>query len=343
MSLTLDRSRRAAVLVAVTTAAVVGATACSSSGGAAGAAGSKTVRLVAYSVPKPAYDALAKAFARTSAGKGVKLDPSYGPSGTQSKGVLSGQLTADLVNFSTGSDMTKLVPGKVAAGWDAGPTHGIVADSVVVIVVRKGNPKHITGWDDLVKPGTKIVTPVPESSGSAKWNILAAYQHVIDNGGSPAQAQAYLKQFYKHIVSRAASGSAATQQFLNGTGDVLISYEAEAIAARQKGKSLDYIVPAQTFLIQTPAAVTKTANKTAKDLLAFAESTAGQQIFASKGFRPAAAGVDPGTVQGANDPSNPYPQPAKLDTIAELGGWKAVNDEFFGDHGIVTKIESAGG
>jgi sulfate transport system substrate-binding protein len=340
MTRTLDRSRSAAVLVAATTAAVLGVSACSSSG--AGGSTGKTVRLVAYSVPKPAYDALGAAFAKTAAGKGVTINPSYGPSGTQSKGVLSGQLGADYVNFSTGSDLTKLVPSKVAADWNTGPTKGIVADSVVVIVVRKGNPKHITGWDDLIKPGISIVTPVPESSGSAKWNILAAYQHVIDNGGTPAQAKAYLTQFFKHVVSRAASGSAATQQFLNGTGDALISYEAEAIAARQKGESLDYVVPAQTILIQTPAAVTKTANQAAKDLLAFAESAQGQQIFASKGFRPALPGVNPGTVPGANNPSDPYPVPAKLDTIAQLGGWKTVNATFFGDGGIVTKIESSG-
>jgi sulfate transport system substrate-binding protein len=332
--------RSAATLFAATTAAVLGVSACSSSGsGDASASSGKTVNLVAYSVPKPAYDALASAFAKTAKGKGVTVNASYGPSGTQSKNVLGGQARADFVNFSTGSDLTKLVPTKVAEGWDSGPTKGIVADSVVVIVVRKGNPKHITGWDDLVKPGIKIVTPTPETSGSAKWNILAAYEHVIDNGGSEAQAADYLKNLYGNIVSRAESGSAATQQFLNGTGDVLISYEAEAIAARQKGEDLDYIVPDQTMLIETPAAVTTTANQSAKDFLAYAESAAGQKVFASKGFRPALSGVQAGTVQGANDPAKPFPQPKKLDTISALGGWSAVNDKFFDeDNGLVTKI-----
>ncbi|MGN6607426.1 MAG: extracellular solute-binding protein [Jatrophihabitans sp.] len=356
----MTRIRPAATIVAATAVLALGVSACSSSGGsttsngggsgstAAGATGSSgtggsggTINLVAYSVPKPAYDALATAFAATSAGKGVTVNASYGPSGTQSKNVLSGQAKADFVNFSTGSDLTKLVPSKVASDWNTGPTKGIIADSVVVIVVRKGNPKKITGWDDLVKPGIKIVTPTPETSGSAKWNILAAYQHVIDEGKSASDAETYLKAFYKNIVSHAESGSAATQQFLNGTGDVLISYEAEAIAAKQKGASLDYIVPAQTMLIETPAAVTTTANQAAKDFLTFAESADGQKIFAGKGFRPAVQGVDPGTVEGANDPSNPFPQPSKLDTITELGGWSAVNTKFFdADNGLVTKIEN---
>jgi len=335
--MTQIRPRHAAAFVAASVAAVVGLGACSSTGG-----GAKTIRIVAYSVPKPAYDDLSKAFQKTSDGKGVSFQSSYGPSGTQSKNVLGGSLKADFVNFSTSSDLTKLVPSKVAAGWDSGPTKGIVADSVVVLVVRKGNPKHIQGWDDLIKPGVGIVTPTPSSSGSAKWNILAAYEHVIDNGGTAAQAADYLKAFYKNVKSRAESGSAATQQFLSGTGDVLISYEAEAIASRQKGNDVEYVVPQQNILIQTAAAVTKGAPKPATAFLTFAESAAGQKIFAAHGFRPALAGVDPGTVQGANDPSNPYPAIAKLTTIDQLGGWSTVNDKFFGDNGIDTKIENAG-
>ena len=143
----LARRRRLAAVLAAAAAVTVGVSACSSSGG------SKTIRLVAYSVPKPAYDALGKAFAKTSAGKGAEIRGSYGPSGSQSKAVLGGQ-KADYVAFSVEPDLTKLVPSKVAAGWNSGPTKGLVSDSVVVIVVRKGNPLHITGWDDLVRsPG----------------------------------------------------------------------------------------------------------------------------------------------------------------------------------------------
>jgi sulfate/thiosulfate transport system substrate-binding protein len=338
------RRARALPVLAASLAAVASVAACSSSGGSSGAGGSggsTTLKLVAYSVPKPAYDALGTAFGKTSAGKGVSLKGSYGPSGTQEKNVAAGQ-AADYVAFSTGSDMGKLADaGKVASDWDSGATKGIVADSVVVIVVKKGNPLHITGWDDLVKPGVKIVTPDPASSGSAKWNILAAYEHVISNGGTPAQAQAYLKQFFAHVVSRASSGAVATTQFTSGTGNVLISYESEAILARQKGLSLDYIVPDQSVLIETPAAVTKGAPKAATSFLKYVESNAGQKIFASKGFRPVDSSVKPTDVQGANDPSNPYPAVKQLTTVGSLGGWSKVNDEFFGDSGIVTKIEGS--
>jgi sulfate transport system substrate-binding protein len=332
----MTSSRRVVALVAAAVAVTVGISACSSS------SSGKTINLVAYSVPKPAYDALAAAFAKTSAGKGVTVNASYGPSGTQAKNVISGQ-KADYVAFSTGADMSKVADaGKVATGWDSGPTKGLVSDSVVVITVRKGNPLGIKGWADLTKPGVKIVTPDPETSGSAKWNLLAAYEQVIAQGGTPAQAQAYLKDFFKNVVQKASSGSDAMTAFLNGTGNVLISYEDEAIDARQEGKPVDYIVPDQTMLIENPAAVTKGASKSASDFLSFVESQQGQQIFASKGFRPVLPGVSVGTVAGANDPSHPFPTPAKLITIESLGGWSKVNDEFFGDSGIVTKIENSG-
>jgi sulfate transport system substrate-binding protein len=121
----------------------------------------------------------------------------------------------------------------------------------------------------------------------------------------------------------------------------LISYENEAIDARQAGQKIDYVVPAQSILIENPAAVTKSGSASAKNFLAYVQSKDGQTIFARKGFRPVVAGIDPGQVQGANDPSSPFPNPKKLTTITELGGWSKVNDTFFGDNGIVTKIEGS--
>jgi sulfate/thiosulfate-binding protein len=336
-----SRRRRPAALLALTIAAGLGLTACSSD--SSGGSNSTSVNLVAYSVPKPAYDALATAFGQTSQGKDVKITASYGASGTQATAVTNGQ-KADLVNFSVGSDMTKLVPGQVDAAWNSGPTKGIISDSVVVIVTRPGNPKQIKGWSDLVKPGVQIVTPDPASSGSAKWNILAAYTHILSDGGTEDQAKAYLTSFFKNVVSKPSSGAQATSTFLNGTGDALISYESEAIGGRQKGDKFDYVVPAESMLIETPAAVTTKASAAAKDFLTFALSDPGQKIFASKGFRPAAPGVTAGTVQGANDPANPYPTVAKLQTISDLGGWSEVNKKYFDkDDGIVTTIEGNAG
>src|SRR6185503_17784921 len=322
----LRRGRPVAAL-ALAVATAVGLSACGS--GSSGSDDPKTVNLVAYSVPKPAYDALTTAFGKTSEGSGVKITASYGASGTQATAVTNGQ-KADVVNFSVGSD--------------SGPTKGIISDSVVVIVVRPGNPKGIKGWDDLIKPGIQIVTPDPASSGSAKWNILAAYTHVLKNGGTEDQAKAYLTAYYKNIVAKPSSGAQATATFLNGTGDVLISYESEAIGGRQKGDKFDYVVPAESMLIETPAAVTTDASPAAEDFLAYAESDAGQKIFASKGFRPAVQGVDPGEVEGANDPAHPYPTVAKLATIAELGGWSQVNKKYFDKNtGIVTQIAGNAG
>ena len=344
MSIGTRRTRLVAV-AALATAAAIGLTACSSSKsssstGSSGATGGK-VNLVAYSVPKPAYDALETAFKATQDGSGVSFSASYGASGSQSKAVLSGQ-PADFVNFSTGSDMTKLVPQFVGSDWNSGATKGIISDSVVVIAVRKGNPKNIHGWDDLIKPGIKIVTPDPASSGSAKWNILAAYEHKLVTGGTDADAQAYLKSFFKNVVAKPSSGAQATSTFTSGTGDVLISYESEAIQARVKGANIDYVVPDDTFLIETPAAVTLKASQAAKNFLAFALSSAGQQIFASEGFRPAVEGVTASNVKGANDPANAFPTPTKLTKISDLGGWSAVNKKFFDpDNGIVIKIENA--
>jgi sulfate transport system substrate-binding protein len=326
--------------MAVTTAAVLGVSACSSSGGGGG---SNSIDIVAFSVPKPAYDSVESAFQKTSAGKGVTFSASYGPSGTQAGLVASGQ-KADYVGFSLEPDMAKLVPQFVDSAWDSGSTKGIVSESVVVICVRAGNPKHITGWNDLTKPGIKIVTPDPATSGSAKWNILAAYSHVLADGGTQAQAEQYLSAFFKNVVSKPASGSDAMATFTSGTGDVLISYENEAIYARQTGQKIDYIDPDESILIQNPGAVTKAASKPSADFLKFVESKDGQKLFASKGFRPVDGIVSPGTVQGANDPSNPFPKIKKLTTIDDLGGWDKVNTEFFDpDKGIVTKIENSSG
>ncbi|MFC8732419.1 extracellular solute-binding protein [Luteimicrobium sp. NPDC057192] len=333
MSRTRPRPAARAAVAVATAALALGLAACSGSSSAA-----DKVAVVGYSVPQPAYDALEAAFQKTDAGKGVAFTSSFGASGSQSKAVAAGQ-KADYVAFSVEPDVQNLVPAKVDAGWNADETKGNVSDSVVVIVTRKGNPKQITGWDDIVEPGVKIVTADPASSGSAKWNILAAYEHEVATGGTEADAKAYLTEFFGNTVSRASSGAIAMTQFLGGTGDVLISYENEVIAARQAGNDVDYVVPDDTFLIENPAAVTKTASKPAKDFLAFAKSDDGQKIFASKGFRPVSTTVDVGTVEGANDPSKPFPEVAKLTTIADLGGWDAVNKKFFGDSGLVTAIE----
>lgn len=329
-------TKRHAIALALAGAMALAACSSSSSGGT-------KLALVAYSTPKPVYDALTKAYAATAAGKGTAWSESFGASGDQSRAVVSG-LKADYVAFSLQSDMDRLVKaGKVAASWDAGPTKGFVSDSVVALVVRKGNPKHVTSWEDLVRPGIKVVTPNPFSSGSARWNILAAYGHVLKDGGTEAEANAYLTKLFANIVTQPASGREATTAFTSGTGDVLISYENEAIFARQNGQAVDYVVPDDTLLIQNPAAVTVGASAAAKGFLAYALSPAGQQVFRSNGYRPVLGGTT-GAVKGANDPADPFPTPAKLFQISTLGGWSAATTKFFDPKsGIITAIEEKKG
>lgn len=314
----------------------------SACGGNSSAAGHTSLSLVGFAVPKAGNNAAQAAFAKTAGGTGVTWKESYGASGDQSRAVASG-LKADYVHFSLTPDVTRLVDaGLIDKNWDQGANHGIVTDSVVVLVVRKGNPKHIRDWDDIVKPGIGIVTPNPGSSGSARWNILGAYQSVIDNGGSEADGVAYLTKLFNSTKALPGSGRDATTAFQSGTGDVLISYENEAILARQNGEAIDYVVPRKTLLIENPAAVTKNANPKAKAFLDFALSPQGQAQYVRKGFRPlrTVKGVKVGIVKGANDPANPFPTPEKVFTIdADLGGWSAVNAKFFDEkNGIVTTI-----
>jgi sulfate/thiosulfate-binding protein len=310
----------------------------------AGGAGTTTLHLVGYAVPKEANNAIQKKFAETPEGKGVVWEESYGASGDQSRAVVNG-LKADYVNFSLEPDVTRLVKaGLVDESWKSGSTKGIVSDSAVVIVVQKGNPLGIQGWQDLTKPGVKIVTPNPASSGSARWNILAAYQQVIANGGTEDAAKAYLTSFFQHVAALPGSGRDATNAFKQGAANVLISYENEAILARQSGESFDYIVPDATLKIESPGAVLKDANPKAKAYLDFVLSQAGQEEFVKKGFRPAVQGTPIGEVAGANDPKNPFPVPAKLFTISDLGGWDAVSKKFFDEGtGIVPEIQKATG
>jgi len=336
--------KSAAVVVTVSLSAAVLA-ACGGSSDSA-ASGSQ-LSLVAYSVPKAADGALETAFQKTADGKGVTFKESYGPSGDQSRAVVGG-LKADITHFSLTPDTTRLVDeGLVADDWNQTSTKGILSTSVVAIVVRKGNPKNIESFADLAKPGIGIVTPNPGSSGSARWNILAAYQEQIASGASEADAQAYLTKVFANVEALPGSGRDATTAFQGGTGDVLLSYENEAILARQNGEDIDYVIPKQNLLIENPGAVTTDAPEAAKKFLAFGESAAGQEVFAQFGFRPVegVSDVEVGEVDGANDPADPFPTIDQLFTIdKDFGGWSAVNDKFFDEkNGVITKIIAESG
>jgi sulfate/thiosulfate transport system substrate-binding protein len=311
-----------------------------SGSGSSGGGGGPQLALVAYSTPKKAYDALTTAFSQTSAGKGVSFGQSFGASGSQSRAVDSGQ-PADVVAFSTTPDMTRLVKdGIVSSAWDSNAAKGISSDSVVVFVVRKGNPKHITGWSDLIKPGVDVITPNPSTSGSARWNILAGYGSQLKEGKTPAQALAYVRTLLtKNVSVQDSSASAALQTFTSGKGDVLLDYESDAIAAEKAGDSIQYVIPKQTILIQTPIAVTSKSSH-AKQAQAFVNwqwTPAGQTIWAQQGYRPVLPSV-------AKQFAGKFPTPPELFTIDFLGGWKKVKSTFFDpSSGSITKIEQAAG
>lgn len=328
---------RSAAVLATTGALVVGC-----GGGASDVAGGDktagtktTLTLVAYAVPEPGWSKIIPAFAATDEGKGVGVTPSYGASGDQSRAVVDGK-PADIVNFSVEPDVTRLVKaGKVADDWNAGNTKGIPFGSVVSLVVRKGNPKGIKDWDDLLKPGVEVVTPSPLSSGSAKWNLLAPYAAKSNGGKDTAAGIDFVSKLVtEHVKTRPGSGREATDVFLQGTGDVLISYENEAINVERQGKDVEHINPPATFKIENPVAVVKTSAhaEQANALKNFLYTPEGQKLWAEAGFRP----VDPAV---AADFAKDFPTPEKLWTIADLGGWKTVDPALFDkDNGSITKI-----
>ena len=337
-------SIRLKAAVAGSVAALVALTGCGTS--ASGESGEKTLSLVGFAVPEAANKKIQEEFAKTDEGEGITWKTSYGASGDQSRAVESG-LDADYVHFSVASDVTRLVDaGLVDKGWDQGENKGVVSRSVVVFGVRDGNPKNIQTWDDLIKPGVEIVTPNPASSGAARWNALAAYGQVIANGGTEAEAEEYLASFFDNVVALPGSGRDATTAFINGTGNVLMAYENEAILAAQNDQGFDYIIPETTMLIENPGAVLIDATPKATEWLDFVLSSGGQTQFALKGFRPLeGVDVDVDEVEGAKDPKNPYPPVKNLLTVTkDFGSWSELSKKFFDEqNGIVTKIIAESG
>jgi len=331
--MTLTRNRLLsglALIVALLAAAGCGGRSDASSGGGDGSGGKLT--LVAYSTPEEAYKELIPAFNKTPEGKGVSFSQSYAASGEQSRAV-EGGLPADVVEFSLEPDMTRLVDANlVDKSWNQNEHKGNVTNSVVVLMVRKGNPKNIKGWDDLTTGKVDVLEPNPFTSGGAKWNIMAAYGAQLEAGKSEQEAQQYIADLFKNVsvLDKSARESLAT--FSSGKGDVLLGYENEAILAQQNGEDLDYIVPDQTILIENPVAATSSAKdpKLAQSFVDFLYTPEAQKIFVGKGYRPVVKDT-PG--------ADKFPTPKDLFDITKFGGWDKVNTDFFDpEKGIVAKI-----
>src|SRR3954470_3065376 len=293
--------------------------------------------LVAYSTPQPAFAQLIPAFQNTPAGKDVDFNQSYGASGDQARAIISG-LKADVVDLSLEPDMQLLVDDKkVAPSWNENAYEGMITRSVVVFVVRPGNPKKLRTWSDLVKPGVQVVTPNPFTSGGARWNVMAAYGGALRAGKTPKQAQTYLAQMWKHVVAAPSSAREGLQTFLAGRGDVFLAYENEAVFAQKHGQPVPFVIPKATILIENPIAVTSTSQhkQQARAFVDFLRTKPAQRIFAENGYRPVVKGV----TQGLSFPVRP-----QLFTIKYVGGWPKVEKKFFDPNGgVMAKIIGSSG
>lgn len=294
-----------------------------------------TLTLVAYSTPREAYEEIIPLFQATPEGANVQFETSFAASTEQSRSVESG-LPADVLALSLAPDITRLIePGLVAEDWDADEFNGMVTDSVVVFAVREGNPKGIQTWDDLLKEGVEVITPNALTSGGARWNIMAAWGAQLQQGKTEEEAQEYLRQLFTHVPVQDKSAREALATFAGGKGDVLLAYENESITAQQKGEKFEYVVPAETLLIENPVAVvTESANPDkAQAFIDFLRTPDAQRIFAEKGYRSLLPEVQA-------EFTDTYPTPEKLFTIAELGGWDEVTTRFFDpDNGIVALVQ----
>jgi sulfate transport system substrate-binding protein len=318
----------------------MGVAACGSSDSTSGdSSGGGSIDLVAYSTPEEAYtNDLEPGYNATPDGEGVEFSNSFGASGDQSRAVEAGQ-PADVAHFALEPDMTRLVDaGMVADDWQktgAGADYnGIVEDSVVVFVVRKGNPDDIQSWDDLVTGDEEVLTPNPFTSGGARWNLMAAYgNQVITEGKSEDEGLQYLSDLLANVPVQDESARDALGTFLGGKGDVLLSYENDAIAAQNAGEDIDYVVPDSTILIETPLAATETGGEDAQKFVDYQYTDEAQQLWADNGYRPVVKSV-------FEQNKDQFPVPASLFTIDDLGGWDQVSTDFFDpENGSVAAIE----
>jgi sulfate transport system substrate-binding protein len=313
--------------------------------------GNDTIRLGAYSVVREAFhDALLPKFAaqwKAKTGRTVKFEESYNASGAQARAIKSG-LGSDVAVLSLEGDMETLVAaGLVPSTWKDGATGGILTHSLVVIGTRPGNPKKIADWGDLTKPGVGVLYPDPKTSGGAKWNVGAIYGAALlkarrANPDKPdlSTVRRTLAAVQKNVVNMDASGRESMTAFENGSGDAIVTYENELLLRKKQGREIPYVVPPRTLRIDNPGAIVdrnveKHGNRAVVEaFFAFLQSAEGEAIFTEYGFRPHDATAS--TVAS-------LPRPETLFTIADLGGWKAVNKDVFGPDGLWTSVYASEG
>ena len=305
-----------------------------------------TLLNVSYDPTRELYDDYNKVFAqywKQKTGKDVSVRQSHGGSGKQARTVIDG-LPADVVTLALAYDIDAIAQqGKLLpANWQTRlPDNSSPYTSTIVFLVRKGNPKGIKDWGDLVKPGVSVVTPNPKTSGGARWNFLAAWAWAIRQpGATPATAAAYLGKLYKNVpvLDTGARGSLTTFA-QRGIGDVLISWENEAFLATrdlEKGK-FEIVVPSVSILAEPPVAVVdkvalrRGTTDVARAYLEYLYSPVAQEIVAKHYYRPR-------NPQVAAKYANVFPKIATMVTIADFGGWQKAQAAFFADGALFDKI-----
>ncbi|HUA67226.1 MAG TPA: sulfate ABC transporter substrate-binding protein [Candidatus Saccharimonadales bacterium] len=305
-----------------------------------------TLLNVSYSATREFYQQYNAAFAKhwnAKTGDDVLVQMSYGGSGSQARSVING-LNADVVTLALASDIdaisakSKLLP----ADWQKQlPDNSAPYTSAIVFLVRKGNPKHIENWDDLVKPGVSVVTPNPKTSGGARWAFLAAWAYALDKyGHDEAKARDFVARLYKNVPVLDTSARGSTITFVeHGIGDVLLSWENEAHLAIQEAGPDQYeiITPSVSILAEPSVAVVSKNAKhdgtlaVAKAFLEYLYSDEGQEIAAKNFYRPRNEKV-------AAKYSGEFARLKLVTVEGEFGGWQAAQQKFFSDGGVFDQI-----
>jgi len=306
-----------------------------------GGAAEDTLTIGAYSVVRDVlHDELLPRFAKhwlDKTGRKVRFEESYSGSGAQARAIASG-FDADVAILSLEGDIGTLVKaGLVRKDWSAGPHHGMITRSLVVIGYRDGNPEGLHDWEDLTKPGVGVVYPDPKTSGGARWNVNAIYgAGLLRNGRARPDREAardLLARVQANVITMDASGRQSMATFDRGTGDAIVTYENELLLqGKLEGHVPPYVIPPATLLIEGPATVVDASverhgnRKLAEAFLDFVRSEEGQRLLVEYGFRP----LDP----ALDKTSDRLPLPPGLFTINELGGWDRNKKEVFETGGV---------
>ncbi|AZV92620.1 sulfate transporter subunit [Bordetella sp. J329] len=307
-----------------------------------------TLLNVSYDPTRELYRAIDERFSedyRKETGDTVTIRPSHGGSGRQARSVIDG-LDADVVTLALAYDIDAIADrGLLDQNWQARlPSNSSPYTSTIVFLVRKGNPKGLKDWDDLVKPGVEVITPNPKTSGGARWNYLAAWAYALDkNGGDQKAAQDFVGQIYKNVPVLDTGARGSTSTFVKGVGDVLLAWENEAfLAQKELGEGeFDIVVPSLSILAEPPVAVVdkvvdrKGTREVAEAYLKWLYTPQAQEIIAQNYYRPIDKTV-------AAKYASQFPE-IKLITIDDVfGGWRKAQAEHFGDGGTFDQIYQPG-